>query len=82
MGEELQKIENHCLRTVSGAYKATQVRSLQAEVGIPPLPLHMDGRQARFFIEVGRVWDRQGDWGRHLEGQTVSQLHQNTLPMP
>ncbi len=47
MGEELQKIENCCLRTVSGAYKATPVRSLQAEVGIPPLPLHMDGWHTR-----------------------------------
>jgi hypothetical protein len=48
MGEELLKIENRCLRTISGAYKATPVLSLQAEVGIPPLPLHMDGRHARF----------------------------------
>jgi hypothetical protein len=50
MGEELQKIENCCLSTVSGAYKATPVRSLQAEVGIPPLPLHMDGRHACFRL--------------------------------
>jgi hypothetical protein len=26
------------------------MRSLQAEVGIPPLPLHIDGRQARFRL--------------------------------
>jgi hypothetical protein len=50
LGEELQKAENCCLRTVLGAYKATPVQSLQAEVGIPPLPLHMDGRQARFSL--------------------------------
>ena len=50
MGEELQKAENRCLRTISGAYKATPIRSLQAEVGVPPLPLHMDGRQARFRL--------------------------------
>jgi hypothetical protein len=50
VGEELQKIKNCCPRTVSGASKATPVRSLQAEVGVPPLPLHMDGRQACFCL--------------------------------
>jgi hypothetical protein len=56
LGEELQKVENRCWRTVSGAYKATPVRSLQAEVSTPPLPLHRDGCQARFclrFAEPG-----------------------------
>jgi hypothetical protein len=48
MGDELQKVESQCLRAVSGAFKATPVRSLQAEVGIAPLPLHIDGRQAQF----------------------------------
>ncbi len=28
VGEELQKDENQCLRTVAGAYKTTQVQSL------------------------------------------------------
>jgi hypothetical protein len=41
---------NCCLRSVSGAYKAKLVRSLQAEVGVPPLPLHLDGRQAQFCM--------------------------------
>jgi hypothetical protein len=50
MGDELQKVENCCLRTFSGAYKTTPVRSLQAEVGIPPLPLHMDYRKAQFCL--------------------------------
>jgi hypothetical protein len=31
--------------------------------------------------EVSRVWDRQGDWGGHPEGQTFSQLHKNTPQM-
>ncbi len=50
VGEELQKAENRCLRTVTEAYKATPIRSLQAEVGVPLLPLHMDGRQARLRL--------------------------------
>jgi hypothetical protein len=41
---------NRCLRTVSEAYKATPVQSLQAEVGIAPLSLNMNGRQARFRL--------------------------------
>jgi hypothetical protein len=48
VGEELQKAENRRLRTVSGVYKATPIRSLLAEVGVPLLPLHMDSRQAIF----------------------------------
>jgi hypothetical protein len=35
---ELQKAANHFLRAVSGAYKATPVRSLQAKLGIPLCP--------------------------------------------
>jgi hypothetical protein len=50
VGEELQKIKNCCFRTVSGAYNASPVRSLQAEVVVTPLSLHMDGRQARFQL--------------------------------
>ncbi len=50
VGEELQEVENHSRRTVSGAYKATPVGCLQAEVGVPPLPLHMDGREGMFRL--------------------------------
>jgi hypothetical protein len=50
MGEELQKVVDHCLRTISGAYKATPVQSFQVEVGIPCLPFHTDGRQASFCL--------------------------------
>ncbi len=56
VGEELQKIESRCLRTVSWAYKATPVRSLQAEVGVAPLSLHIDGRQARFRLRSAKSW--------------------------
>jgi hypothetical protein len=35
LGEELQKVKNCYHRTVSGAYKATPVWSLWAEVGVP-----------------------------------------------
>ncbi len=54
VGEELQEAENRCLRIVAGAYKATPIRSLLAEVGVPPLPLHMDGKQARFRMRPAK----------------------------
>jgi hypothetical protein len=55
LGEELRRVENRCLVTVSGAYKATPVRSFQAEVGIPPLSLHIDGRQAQFCLRYAEL---------------------------
>jgi hypothetical protein len=48
MGDELQKDENQCLKAVFGAHKATPEQTHQAEVEIPPSPLYMDGRHARF----------------------------------
>jgi hypothetical protein len=47
-GKGAAKGENLRLRAVSGAYEAIPVQSFQAEVGIPPLPLHNDCEQARF----------------------------------
>jgi hypothetical protein len=46
--EELQKAENQCLIAIARAYRATPIRSPQAEVGVPPMPLHMSARRARF----------------------------------
>ncbi len=50
-----QQVENHCLRTVSGAYKAALVQSLQAEVPILPLPLYTDGWQARYCLRSAEL---------------------------
>ncbi len=50
--------------------------------GRPP-SVSPHGRQAgMILLEVCRVRDRQGNQGRYFEGQTVSQLHQNTLQTP
>ncbi len=41
------------------------------------------GRQAsQIPIPVCRVWDRQGDLGRHREGQSLYQLHTNVPQTP
>jgi hypothetical protein len=81
LGDNLQRVKNHCLRIFSRAYKATPVQNLQAEVSVPPLPLHIDGRQAQFRLKSAKS-EIDRDWGGHIEEQTVSQLHQNTLQMP
>lgn len=38
----LQTIQNKCLRTVTGAYKTTNVQILEHEASIPPLDLHLE----------------------------------------
>jgi hypothetical protein len=35
--KELSPFHNSCLRAISGAYKATPIRNLEVEVGVPPL---------------------------------------------
>jgi hypothetical protein len=52
--DKLLMVKNCCLRTVSGAYRATPVRIIQAKVRVPPPSLHMDGRQAKFCLRSGK----------------------------
>ena len=40
--QPLKKIQNQCLRTISGAYKSTSTQTLEHKTGIPPLSLHLD----------------------------------------
>jgi hypothetical protein len=47
---ELSPLQNSCLRAISGAYKATPIWNLEAEVEVPPLGIHLDGFQARFWL--------------------------------
>jgi hypothetical protein len=48
----LQKIQNSCLRTVAGAYKATPIRSLEVETYIPPIDIYLNSRVAAFQRRV------------------------------
>ena len=45
---KLGKIQNKCLRTVTGAYKATPTRTLEVEAYVPPMDLFLDSRIAAF----------------------------------
>jgi hypothetical protein len=48
IAKKLATLENSCLRTVLGAYKATPARTLHLEAGIPPLDLYLNQRRLVF----------------------------------
>ena len=43
---KLCTIQNKCLWTIAGAYKATPVESLETETFVPPIDLYLDKRCA------------------------------------
>ena len=49
--KRLCAIQNACLRLILGARRSTPILSLEAESGIPPLPLYYDFRLARLGIQ-------------------------------
>ena len=44
---KLSVIQNRCLRIVSGAYKATPIKALEAETVVAPIALHLQQLQAK-----------------------------------
>jgi hypothetical protein len=48
VAEKLSKIQNKCLRIVTGAYKAVPTRDLETESFLPPFDLYLDGRAAAY----------------------------------
>lgn len=44
--------QNKCLRTVNGAFKATPIRELEAEVYVPPIDLVMKEQRAAHVQRV------------------------------
>lgn len=44
----LNALQRECLRTVSGAYKAVPIRTLETEVHVPPIDLWLTARLATF----------------------------------
>jgi hypothetical protein len=46
----LEVIQNRCLRTVAGAYKATPIPLLESETGIPPVRSHFSKLQAQYQL--------------------------------
>jgi hypothetical protein len=50
----LAPIQNRCLRSITGAFRATPVRSLEVEAYVAPLDLYMDKLQAAFRARLKR----------------------------
>ncbi len=50
--KDLTVLQTKCLRAISVAYKATPIRNLEVEVGVPPLGFHLDGIQAQFRVRL------------------------------
>lgn len=46
--KKLMKVQNECLRTIAGAFKATPTSALEVETAIPPLDLYLNERIASF----------------------------------
>ena len=44
---KLAVIQNKCLRSIAGAFKATPVQSLEAETYVAPMPIHLNQLQAK-----------------------------------
>jgi hypothetical protein len=45
--DQLKVIQNGCLRTITGAFKATPTRVLEAEAGVMPIDIYLNYRQAQ-----------------------------------
>jgi hypothetical protein len=45
-------LQNNCLRAISRAYRATPIRNLEVEVGVPPLGIHLASIQVRFRVKL------------------------------
>ena len=54
----LQAVQNKCLRTITGAYKTTNVQVLEHETSVPPLDLHLEMLATN---HVRRVENSAGD---------------------
>lgn len=53
--KKLSFVQNRCLRTVAGAFKATPILVLEAETYIAPIDVHLDQLQAR--PDIVCVWE-------------------------
>jgi hypothetical protein len=45
--DQLKVIQNRCLRTITGAFKATPTQVLEAEAGVMPIDIDLNHRQAQ-----------------------------------
>jgi hypothetical protein len=46
------RLQNNSIRAISEAYRATPIRILEVEVGVPLLGIHLDSIQAQFRVKL------------------------------
>jgi hypothetical protein len=51
---KMAKLQSACFRRVTGAYRATAARALEAEAFVPPIDLHLNQRLAAFEARLER----------------------------
>jgi hypothetical protein len=45
-------LQNSCLWAISRPYRATPIRNLEVEVGVPPLGIYQDSNKAQFRVRL------------------------------
>jgi hypothetical protein len=69
----LQTVQNMCLRTITGAYKTTNVQVLEHGANVPPLDLHLEMLATN---HVRRIEDSAGDEAVEETRKAVAQRAQ------
>jgi hypothetical protein len=75
--EELKSLQNHCLRVIYMADKATCMLNLEVEVAVPLLGIHLDSLLAQFWwrLEDSNAQEATKDVGervREMQGPCTS----------
>lgn len=66
-------MQNKCLKTITGAYKTTNVRVLEHEVSVTPLDLHLEA------VALGHVRRAEKSAGEQAVGVTCKAVRSTDL---
>jgi hypothetical protein len=66
----LQKVQNKCLRTITGAHKTTNVQVLEHEASVSPLDLHLE------MLAINHVLRTEGSAGNQTVEETCKGIDQ------
>ena len=81
---KLTVLQNKCLRSITGAYTATNVKVLEAEAGVIPVDIHLDqavlrARDVQRCREV--IWQAKEKIRRRLRGKRGRRSQPGDIPM-
>ena len=52
LAKPIQKVQNQCLRRITGAYKRTPIAALEREAAVPPIGLYLETRTLQRAAET------------------------------